>query len=135
MLDSIVARDSLIELRSAFRQNARTQQGSAHEAMPNHERDRRPLLLGEGEELLGKIARDIAIEHHRVRDPKAVEDGEQQQRVFRALSERFGSPDQQMCSLRNVEPSNSDPKEEPQCRHRSVDGAWRDTARDQVKLP
>jgi hypothetical protein len=35
----------------------------------------------------------------------------------------------------NIEPSNSDPKEEPQCRHRSVDGAWRDTARDQVKLP
>src|ERR1700746_3625389 len=39
-----------------------------------------------------------------------------------------------MCSLRNVEPSNSDPKEEPQCRHRSVDGAWRDTAQDPVKL-
>jgi hypothetical protein len=34
----------------------------------------------------------------------------------------------------NVEPSNSDPKEEPQCRHRGVDGAWRDTTRDQVKL-
>jgi glycosyltransferase involved in cell wall biosynthesis len=34
-----------------------------------------------------------------------------------------------------IEPSNSDPKEEPQCRHRGVDGEWRDTARDQVKLP
>ncbi len=47
------------------------------EAMPNHERDRRPLLLGEGQELRGKIARDVAFERHRVRDPEAVEDGEQ----------------------------------------------------------
>jgi hypothetical protein len=101
MLDGIVARNSLIEVCSAFRQSSRTQQGSAHEAMPNHERDRRPLLLGEGEELRGKIARDVAFERHGVRDPEAVEDGEQQQRVFRALSERFSSFDQKMCSLRS----------------------------------
>src|SRR6516225_8872682 len=69
--------------------------------MANHARDRRPLLLGEGEELRGEIARDVALERHRVRDPEAVQDGEQQQRVFGALSERFSSFDQEMCPFRS----------------------------------
>ena len=51
MLDGIVMRNSLIEVRSGFCQSPCKQQRSAHEAMPNHERDRRPPLLGEGEEL------------------------------------------------------------------------------------
>ena len=82
MLDGIVTRNSLIEVRSAFRQSSRNQQRSAHEAMPNHERDRRPRLVGEGEELRGKIAGDVAMERQRVREPEAVKDGEQQQRVL-----------------------------------------------------
>ena len=37
---------------------------------------------------------------HVVRDAKTVEDGEQQQRIFRRLAERFGLFDQQTCPLR-----------------------------------
>ena len=62
--------------------------------------DRRPLLLREGEELPSKIARDVAFEGHGVRDPEAMENGEQQQRVFGPLSERLSSLDQNMGLLR-----------------------------------
>ena len=41
----------------------------------------------------------IAVECHKVRDPEAVEDREQQQRVFGRLSERFSLFDQQTCPL------------------------------------
>ena len=44
---------------------------------------------------------DIAIECHIVRDPEAVEDREQQQRVFGRLSQRFSLLDQQTCLLRS----------------------------------
>ena len=69
--------------------------------MPNHERDCRPLLLRERQELRRKIAHSIAIECHKVRDPEGVEDREQQQRVFGRLSERFGLLDQRACLLRS----------------------------------
>ena len=62
--------------------------------MPNHERAGRRLLLGERQELRGKLAHSIAIERHIVRDPKAVEDRKQQQRVFGRLSERLRLLDQ-----------------------------------------
>src|SRR5262249_5463666 len=64
-------------------------------------RDRCSLPLGEGEELRGQIARDIAVERHRVRDPEAVEDGEHQQGVLGALSQRFSLLDQNMCLFRS----------------------------------
>ena len=67
--------------------------------MPDHERDGRPLLLGERQKLRRKLAHHVAIECHIVRDPEAVEDREQQQRVFGRLSERFGLFDQQTCPL------------------------------------
>ena len=73
----------------------------AHEAMPDHERHCRPLLLGERQELRRKLAHHVAIERHVVRDPEAVEDREQQQRVFGRLSERFSLFDQQTCPLRS----------------------------------
>ena len=66
-------------------------------AMPDHERDCRSLLLGERQKLRRKIATDIPIECHKARDPDAVEDREQQQRVFGRLSERFSLFDQQAC--------------------------------------
>src|ERR1700730_5869581 len=69
--------------------------------MPNHERAYRPLLLRQRQELRREIANDIAIECHEVRDPEGVEDGEQQQRVFGRLSQRFGLLDQQTCLLRS----------------------------------
>ena len=57
----------------------------AHDAMPDHQRDRRALLLGERQELRRKLAHDVAVERHVVRDPEAVENREQQQRVFGRL--------------------------------------------------
>ena len=99
MLGRIVKRDRLIEMRSAFRDVSRKQQGNAHEAMPDHERDGRPLLLGERQELRRKLAHHVAVERHKVRDPEAVEDREQQQWIFGRLSERFSLFDQQACPL------------------------------------
>ena len=101
MLGRIVKRERAIEMLSAFRDVSREQQGNAHEAMPDHERDRRPLLLGERQELRCELAQSVAVECHKVRDPKAVEDREQQQRVFGRLAERFSLFDQQTCSLRS----------------------------------
>jgi len=69
--------------------------------MPNHERDCRPLLLRECQELRREIATDIAIECHMVRYPEGVEDREQQQRIFGGLSQRFGLLDQRACLLRS----------------------------------
>ena len=99
MLGRIVKRDRLIEMRSAFRDVPRTQQGNAHEAMPDHERNRGSLFLGKRQELGRKSRHHIAIECHEVCDPEAVEDGEQQQRIFGWLSERFSLFDQQACPL------------------------------------
>ena len=100
MLGRIVKRHRLIVVRSAFRDVSRFQQGSAHKAMPDHERDCRPLLLSERQELLCKLARQVAIECHIVRDPEAVEDRKQQQGIFGRLSERFSLFDQQARLLR-----------------------------------
>ena len=88
-------------MRSALRDVSRKQQGRAHEAMPDHERDCRPLLLGERQELRRKLAQSVAVERDEARDPEAVEDREQQQRIFGGLSERFGLFDQQPCPLRS----------------------------------
>ena len=101
MLGRIVKRDRLIEMRPALRDVSRHQQGDTHQAMPDHERDCRPLLLGERQELRRKLAHLVAIERHIVRDPEAIEDREQQQRVFGRLAERFSLFDQQACPLRS----------------------------------
>src|SRR3984893_5045660 len=69
--------------------------------MPDHERDRCPLLLREPQELRREIATDIAIECHIVRYPECVEDLEQQQRFVGRLSQRFSLLDQQTCLLRS----------------------------------
>ena len=60
-----------------------------------------PLLLGKRQELRRKLAQHVAVECDKVRDPDAVEDREQQQRVFERLSERFSLFDQQTCPLRS----------------------------------
>ena len=69
--------------------------------MPDHERDGRPLLLRERQELRRKVAHSVAIECHIACDPKAVEDRKQKQWVFGRLSERFSLFDQQTCMLRS----------------------------------
>jgi hypothetical protein len=78
MLGRIVKRDRLIKVSPAGGDVPRSQQGNSHEAMPNHERDCRPLLLRERQELRREIATDIAIECHKVLGPEGVEDREQQ---------------------------------------------------------
>ena len=69
--------------------------------MPDHKRYCRPLLLGERQELRRKLAHHVAVEGRKVRDPEAVEDREQQQRIFGRLSQRLGLFDQQTCPLRS----------------------------------
>ena len=51
-------------------------------------------------ELLGKFTHHIAVEGEQVCHPEAVEDREQQQRIFGRLSECFSLFDQQTCPLR-----------------------------------
>src|SRR5262249_46959830 len=94
-----VKRKRLIVVLSAFRHVSSTKGGCAHKAMCYQERSRRPLLLGERQELRRKPEYHVAVERHIVRDPEAVENREQQQRVFGGLSERFGLFDQQMRPL------------------------------------
>ena len=53
---------------------------------PIMQRDCCSLLLGERQELRRKSQHSVAIKCHKVRDPEAVEDREQQQRVFGRLS-------------------------------------------------
>ena len=101
MLRRIVKRDRAIKVRSRFHERLRYTSKNAHEPMPDHERDRRLLLLSERQELRRKLAHHVAVERYKVRDPEAVEDREQQQRIFGRLSERFGLFDQQTCPLRS----------------------------------
>ena len=88
MFPRIVKRDRAIEMGSRFCDVPAMQQGQAHEAMPYHKRSGGILLLRERQELSGKLKRNLAVELDKLRDPQAVKDGEQQQRIFRGLSER-----------------------------------------------
>jgi hypothetical protein len=49
-------------MRSPFRDIPGMQQGKAYEAMPDHERDCRTLLLGERQELHRKLANNVTFE-------------------------------------------------------------------------
>ena len=95
MLGSVVERERAIEMRARICDIAGMQQGQAHQAMADHERPRRALLIGEGEELDRKLTHHVAVECYEVRDPEAVKDGEQQQGIFGRLAERFRLLDQQ----------------------------------------
>ena len=99
MLGRIVKRDHAIEMRSAFRNVSRIQQG-----MPIR---RCPIMSGTVAPCFSASARNCAASSRTmsplnatVRDPEAVENREQQQRVFGRLSERFGLLDQQTCPFR-----------------------------------
>ena len=61
----------------------------------------RALLLGERQELRCELTGRVAIECHKVSDEKAVENREQQQRIFWGLAERFSLLDQQTRLLRS----------------------------------
>src|SRR6266699_4653895 len=72
--------------------------------MRHHEWPRRPLLICESQELDSKLTHHVAVERDEIRDPKAVQNREQQHWIFRRLSERFSLFDQQSCPL-NSRPS------------------------------
>ena len=82
---------------SPLRDGPRPHQRSAHDAtaMAYHVRGRRPLTLSESQELPGNLADHVAIKREYVSNPQAVEDREQQQRVFGRLTERLSLLDQQ----------------------------------------
>ena len=67
----------------------------AHQPVTNHQRNGRPLVLRECQELRCKVTTDIAVERNKVCDPESVEDRKKQQRVFGRLSERLSLFDQQ----------------------------------------
>jgi hypothetical protein len=93
MLGRIVKRDCPIVVHTALRDVTRIKQGSAHVAMPDHERSRGALFLRKREEMGREIETDIAVECQSVRGPEAVEDRERQQWVFgpfRGYSRRTG---------------------------------------------
>ena len=56
MLGRIVKRDRLIQVRRPSAMSPVNSKEIAHEAMPDHERDCRPLLLRERQELRRKVA-------------------------------------------------------------------------------
>ena len=60
-----------------------------------------PCFSASARNCAARLAHYIAVERHKVRDPKAVEDREQQQRIFGRLSQRFSLFDQQTCPLRS----------------------------------
>jgi len=99
MHSRIIKRDCTIIVRSTLREVSRHQQGVTHNAVPYHERNSRPLLLGQRQELLCKLARQVAVERQAAGEPEAVENGEQQQRVFGRLSDGFSLFDQQTRTL------------------------------------
>jgi hypothetical protein len=47
---------------STFSEVSHQQQGSPHEAMPDHQRDCRPLSLGQRQEIGSEVATGIAVE-------------------------------------------------------------------------
>src|SRR5262249_16470050 len=99
MLGRIVERECAIKMHSPACDGPCMQQGQAHEAMPDHERPLRPLLICDGQELDSKLTHHVGVERYNVRGPRAVKNREQQQRIFGRLPERFGLLDQQTCPL------------------------------------
>ena len=95
----IEKRERLIVVHPTLRNFPGMHQGRAHQAMPDHGRGSRSLLLCERKKLRRKIANHVAVERHIVGGKEAVQDREQHKRVFGRLSECFSLFDQQTCPL------------------------------------
>src|SRR5262249_9633577 len=70
MLGRIIKCDRTVEMRSPFCKGARMQHGP-HHAMPDHERNRRHLLLGQRQKLARQLAQRVAVERNEARGPEA----------------------------------------------------------------
>src|ERR1700682_5620681 len=99
MLRRIIERDRAIEARSSFRGVPGAEQRHTSEAVPNHQRSCRPLFLSKRQELRGKFADSVAVERYKICCPEAVQDGVQQQRIFRRFAKRFSLCNQLPCPL------------------------------------
>ena len=88
MRSRLVEHDRLVEMRSSISDVPGMEERQTHLAMPVHERRGRALLLSQRQKLDGEFLRHVAIEGDKVRNPKAIKDREQQQRVFGRLSKR-----------------------------------------------
>ena len=95
MLGGIIKRERLIVVRSALRDVPRDSNELPMRRCPIINGTVALCFLGERQELRRKLAQSVAIERQKVRDPEAVQDREQQQRVLGRLSERFSLFDQQ----------------------------------------
>jgi hypothetical protein len=93
MLDRIVKRDGPIEMSPAFRNVSGHQQGETRHAMPDHERDRRSLFLGECKELRCKLAHLVAVDCHAGGDPDA------ERTENNSSGSSSGSPSASACSI------------------------------------
>src|SRR5271165_3229855 len=67
--------------------------------MPDHEWPGRALSFRQRQKSDGKLTHHVTVERDKVRDPQAVKDGEQQERIFRRLSESLGLFDQETRAL------------------------------------
>ena len=71
MLGGIVKCDRAIEMGSPFLEGTAMQYGP-HDAVPDHDRNRRPSLFGERQELARPPAQSIAVERNKARSPETV---------------------------------------------------------------
>ena len=78
MFHGVVKRKALTVVGLRFCNLSSHQQSVSHEAMPNHDRDCRLLLLGEHAELLRKLAHHIAVKRYKVDDRDTVKGREPQ---------------------------------------------------------
>ena len=82
----IIKRNRLIEVGPSLGEVTRKEHGCAHHAVANHEWGCCSLFFGECQEFVCKVAYNITIACYITPNPEAVEDQEQQQRVFGSSS-------------------------------------------------
>ena len=86
VLRRFIHRDDFVEVRAAIRAVADEGQRYSHKQMRNMRGTVARHEPGQAHELRCKIARDVALERHAISDPKAVEHGIQNQRIFDRFS-------------------------------------------------
>jgi hypothetical protein len=93
MFQRIIERDRAIKVRSPFRRVPGEKQRHTSEAVPDHQWSCLPLFLSKRQELRGKFKDSGTVERYNIYHPKAVKDGEQQQRIFWRFANRFSVGD------------------------------------------
>ncbi len=94
MLGRIVERDRVIEMGASLCEVPGMQERQTHDAAPDHEGPGRALFFRQRRKLGGERTHHVAVEGDKVRDPHAIENGEQQHGIFSRLSESVRSFDE-----------------------------------------